>query len=418
MTRWRTLHLAWISFAITFYAWFSLAPVAPLVQRDLGLSNGQIAWLTAAGVALTIPGRLVVGAMVDRLGPRRTFAALLLLLAIPVGLVGLASGFRELLVLRLLVGLVGCGFVIGIRLVADWFPHRELGLAEGIYGGWGNAGAGVAALVVPLLASRFGWRWAVASAVVPMVVWALVVARYVKDVPDGRVFRRPPVDSTYSPLRDPRGRVLALAYLASFGSELAVVGFLTKMLVDRFALTPLHAGLLASMFGLANGYSRPAGGWLADRFGASRTLFVSLSIGAGGYVLLGTAGTLAQAIVAIVVASTTVQAACGAVYAAVPLVRHDATGRIAGVVGAAGNVGAVLFPISFGLGLSVFHSYLPGFLACGAVCAVAAVAARSLRLVPESDGRSGDRDAAPAWPKRVAMVPARGATPSLSRRTP
>lgn len=416
MTRLRTLHLAWIAFAITFYSWFSLAPLMPLVQRDLELSNSQVAWLTAAGVALTIPGRLLVGARVDRLGPRRTFTLLLLVLAVPVGLVGLARGFADLFVLRLLVGLVGCGFVVGIRLVADWFPRNELGFAEGIYGGWGNAGAGVAAIVVPLLASRFGWRWAVASGVIPMVVWALVVARHVKDVPDGRVFRRPPVDSTYSPLRDPRGRVLAFAYLAAFGSELAVVGFLTKMLVDKFALTPLAAGLLASLFALANAYSRPAGGWLADRFGAARTLSLALASGAGGYLLLGVASSLAQAVLAIVVASTAVQAACGAVYAAVPLVRHDATGRTAGVVGAAGNVGAVLFPVAFGLGLSGFQSYLPGFVACAAVCAVGALAARSLRL-DDAEAREGDGAALLDRPSRVALVPARVAHPAFSRRT-
>lgn len=403
MTRWRTLHLAWVAFAITFYAWFSLAPVLPQVQREMGLTNGQTAWLTAAGVALTIPGRLLVGAMVDRFGPRRTFATLLVVLALPVALVGFARNFGELLALRLVVGLVGCGFVVGIRLVADWFPQRELGLAEGIYGGWGNAGAGIAALIVPLLAARMGWRWAVASAVVPMLVWAVVFARFVRDVPDGRVFRRPAIDSTYSPMRDPRARVLALSYLACFGSELAVVGFLTKMLVDRFALSPLHAGLLASMFGLANGYSRPMGGWLADRFGHSRALSTSLAVGAGGYVLLGTATSLAHAVVAIVIASTAVQSACGAVYAAVPLVHRTSTGRIAGVVGAAGNVGAVTFPLAFGAGLSMVGSYFPGFAVCGLVCGGAAIAARSLRF--DRDGAAEETSL--ARPTRVQMVTAR-----------
>ena len=36
-----------------------------------------------------------------------------------------------------LAGIVGAGFVIGIRMVAEWFPPKEIGLAEGIYGGWG-----------------------------------------------------------------------------------------------------------------------------------------------------------------------------------------------------------------------------------------------------------------------------------------
>ncbi len=416
MTRWRTLLLAWIALAISFYSWFSLAPLMPLVQRDLRMSNREVAWLTVAGVALAIPGRLMVGFLVDRLGPRRTFVGLLLLLAAPVGLVGLARGFADLLALRLLVGLVGCGFVVGVRLVADWFPQREVGLAQGIYGGLGNAGAGVAALLVPLLGARFGWRWAVASGAVPMLVGALIVARYMKDVPAGRVFRRPQVATATSQFRDPRARVLALAYLASFGSELAVLGFLAKLLVDRFALSPTSAGLLASVFGLGNLVARPAGGWLADRFGVSRTLFTSLSLGAAGHLLLGAAGSLAGAVPAMVVASVGLQAACGAVNAGVSGVRAEATGQAAGLVGAAGSVGAVLFPLAFGLGLSRLDSYTPGLFACGAACVAAALAVRSHGLGDPGPARP-PAASSPAWPERVVLVPARVVTSAASRRT-
>ncbi len=50
-----------------------------------------------------------------------------------------------LVVSRLLLGVVGAGFVVGIRMVSEWFPPAELGTAEGVYGGWGNFGAAAAA---------------------------------------------------------------------------------------------------------------------------------------------------------------------------------------------------------------------------------------------------------------------------------
>jgi NNP family nitrate/nitrite transporter-like MFS transporter len=49
------------------------------------------------------------------------------------------------------------GFVIGIRLVSEWFPAREVGIAEGIYGGWGNFGAAVASMTMPII-SLSVWR--------------------------------------------------------------------------------------------------------------------------------------------------------------------------------------------------------------------------------------------------------------------
>lgn len=61
---------------------------------------------------------------------------------------------------------IGAGFVVGIRLVSEWFPHNELGTAEGIYGGWGNFGSAAAAFTLPTVAVIFGgedgWRYAMA----------------------------------------------------------------------------------------------------------------------------------------------------------------------------------------------------------------------------------------------------------------
>ena len=143
--RWRILHFSWIAFCSTFFAWFAFAPLAGMIQKDLGLSNAQIGWLATAGVLLTIPGRLVIGRLVDQLGPRKVYTLLMVAMAIPVMSLGFAQTFQQLFVLRLIIGLVGCGFVIGIRLIGDWFPARQAGIAGGVYAGWGNAGSAVAA---------------------------------------------------------------------------------------------------------------------------------------------------------------------------------------------------------------------------------------------------------------------------------
>ena len=58
--------------------------------------------------------------------------------AIPCLIFATATSFNQLVVGRLLMGIVGAGFVIGIRMTAEWFPPKEVGTAEGIYGGWGQ----------------------------------------------------------------------------------------------------------------------------------------------------------------------------------------------------------------------------------------------------------------------------------------
>ena len=64
---------------------------------------------------------------------------------IPCLIFATATSFNQLVVGRLLMGIVGAGFVIGIRMTAEWFPPKEVGTAEGIYGGWGNFGSAFSA---------------------------------------------------------------------------------------------------------------------------------------------------------------------------------------------------------------------------------------------------------------------------------
>jgi NNP family nitrate/nitrite transporter-like MFS transporter len=409
--RWRILHFSWIAFCCTFIAWFALAPVAALVQRDLALSNVQLGWLATAGVALTIPGRLIVGNLVDRVGPRKAFAILLASLAVPVALLGLCQTYTQLLVLRLFIGLVGCGFVIGVRLIADWFPGHQTGLAGGIYAGWGNAGSAVAALALPPIAVAFGWRVALACAAVPMLIWSVVFWFGVSDVPAGKVFRRTPRESSYSPWRDRRAMILAAAYFATFGSEVCLVHFLPKFFLEKFHVSLVHAGWLAAIFGLLNVVARPGGGYLADRLGRRRVLLCVLVCMAVGYLGLGLAPSLGLAVVALVVSASFANAGNGAVYSIVPLVVPTSTGKVAGIVGAAGNLGGLLFPLVFGYGLKwTGGSYFPGFVVLFLVGLAGAGAVMYLRVEGARDTTQSSAGSvgAEAQGRRVTMQSALG----------
>lgn len=44
-----------------------------------------------------------------------------------------ADSFDRLALARFLLGFVGAGFVIGIRMIGEWFPARQVGVAEGIF---------------------------------------------------------------------------------------------------------------------------------------------------------------------------------------------------------------------------------------------------------------------------------------------
>jgi NNP family nitrate/nitrite transporter-like MFS transporter len=146
--------------------------------------------------------------------------------------------------------------------------------------------------------------------------------------------------------------ILAIAYLVSFGSKLAVLSMLPMFFFQTFNQTQqismLDAGLLASSFVVTNIIARPVGGWLSDRIG--RKLSLSLfTIGlAVGYLLMAMISanwSISLAVLVTLICSIFMQAAEGAIFAFVPLIRRAITGEVAGIVGAYGNAGAIIFLI-------------------------------------------------------------------------
>src|SRR5690625_1142311 len=119
----RTLHLTWIAFFISFFAWFNMAPLSVLMLESEGwLTNNHIEALAIVNVALTIPARVIIGGLLDKYGPRLVFSWLLIVMSIPVFVFAFGSSWMQLLIGRALISCIGAGFVIGIRMVSEWFP--------------------------------------------------------------------------------------------------------------------------------------------------------------------------------------------------------------------------------------------------------------------------------------------------------
>jgi NNP family nitrate/nitrite transporter-like MFS transporter len=184
----RVLHLTTMAFFLSFVVWFDMAPFAPAIRKDLGLTEAQMVTLTLCNLALTVPARVLVGAALDRFGPRRLFAGLLIFSALPNTVFAMADSFGLLVASRLLLGIVGAGFVVGIRMVSMWFPARQLGTAEGVYGGWGNFGSDAPAMGLPALATFLAggeeaWRWGIGVAGLVAAAYGVVFWFAVDDAP-------------------------------------------------------------------------------------------------------------------------------------------------------------------------------------------------------------------------------------------
>jgi len=194
--KYRVLHLTWFAFFLTFFAWFNLAPLATTLASSLALTKDDIDLLLICNVAVTIPARVAIGMLLDRFGPRRVYSGLLWLAAIPCLLFAASDSMTQLILSRLALGCVGAGFVVGIRMVGEWFPPEEVGTANGIYGGFGNFGSAAAAMVLPTVAlSVFGgddgWRASIALTGIACFLYGFVYYASVRDTPPDRTYERP-----------------------------------------------------------------------------------------------------------------------------------------------------------------------------------------------------------------------------------
>ena len=162
--------MSWMALFVTFVVWFNHAPLMSAIQGSLALTKAEVSTLLTLNVALAIPARIVIGMLTDKFGPRLVYSTLLL-------------------------GCIGAGFVVGIRIVGEWFPAHELGRAEGVYGGWGNFGSAAAAMSLPTLALLFGgdegWRYAIGATGVLAVAFGVLYYVSVSDTPKGSTYFKP-----------------------------------------------------------------------------------------------------------------------------------------------------------------------------------------------------------------------------------
>lgn len=191
----RALHLSWIAFFITFVVWFSHAPMMAFIREAFELTSAEVKALLILNVAMTIPARILIGILVDKFGPRIVYSVLL----VSGGLVSFGFAFAEtyeqLAIFRFLLGFIGAGFVIGIRMVSEWFPAKTVGLAEGVYGGWGNFGSAAGAMTLPTLALLYGgedgWRYALASVDCMAIIYGFVYYWRARNTPKGSTYFKP-----------------------------------------------------------------------------------------------------------------------------------------------------------------------------------------------------------------------------------
>src|ERR1041385_5986618 len=355
----RQLFLGTISFVVCFAAWGLISAFAPRFRQLLHLSATQTAFLVAVPVLLGAVARLPMGMLTDRFGGRVVFTALMLFSAIPVALVPLTSGYKNLLVVGFLLGMAGSSFAVGVGFVSRWFAMEKQGGALGVCG-LGNMGQSAAVFLGPVVAAAYGFRSVYWGLAVILVIWAIVFALFARNATE--TVRPKGLGEMLGVLgREPLAWALAGFYFLTFGGFVAFSIYLPTLLRDQFGLKPADAGFRTAGFVVLATLCRPVGGWLADKIGGSRVLSWILPVIAGFGLLLSAPSMIPFTVGALGTAAL-LGIGNGAVFQLVPRYFPAQRATVTGLVGAMGGMGGFFPPLLLGIFRDKLGAVWPGFL--------------------------------------------------------
>lgn len=158
-------------FALGYYLSYLLrtvnAVISPDLTRELSLSGADLGLLTSTYMLTFALAQIPVGIALDRFGPRRVEAALLLVTMLGAALFALGESLTALTAARGLIGFgVSACLMASMKGFSQWLPPVRLAGMTGLIMAAGALGALTASVPVELALPLLSWRgvfWVVAA---------------------------------------------------------------------------------------------------------------------------------------------------------------------------------------------------------------------------------------------------------------
>ncbi|MEO9139092.1 MAG: MFS transporter [Jatrophihabitans sp.] len=364
------LALATLGFALNFWAWALLSPLAVRLTKALTLSAFDQALIVAVPVVVGSLGRIPVGALTDRYGGRAMFPIVSFVTIIPVLFLGTVghSSLGAVLIGGFFLGVAGSSFAVGVPFVSAWFPPARRGLAVGVFGA-GMGGTAISALTTVKLVQAHSFATPFVITAIVLAVYGVLAAVLLRDAPGQSAPTEPLMRRLATTVRLPITWRASVLYAVGFGGYVAFSVYLPTYLKNAYSLAQSDAANKMAGFVLLAVVLRPIGGWLSDRFEAPRVLMGAFAVVAVGAFVQATEPSLSPVgTIAFLSMAAALGASSGAVFALVAR-RAPASqvGGVTGVVGAAGGLGGFIPPLLMGSIYGGRGSYALGLIALGVV---------------------------------------------------
>jgi ACS family glucarate transporter-like MFS transporter len=275
--------------AVNYVQRNSAATAEKTIRAELRLTEQNSGDALAAFFLSYALFQIPAGWLAQRLGARLALSLYAGGWSLVIGLMALASGFTDLYVDRLLLGILQAGiFSCATLVLASWYPASRRGLATALLNSFMLIGAAVSSALTGLLLDPLGWRGVFALYALPGLAWAVWFAWWFRNDPRDHpgvnaeelaliAEDRDPAKKQEPPPDAPHGGIPWLAILTSIPLWLVLIqqglragatrfydNWMPTYFQEAHKATPAVAGILASVPLFAGIVGGVVGGAISD----------------------------------------------------------------------------------------------------------------------------------------------------------
>ncbi len=360
---WRSW-LVWSIAAIVYLAAFYIR-VAPAVMttelmRDFHITGQDLGHLSAFYYYAYVLMQIPIGILVDSLGARKLLVLGSILAAAGTFLFSSTDSFAMACAGRAITGAAtAVGWVVTLKLATHWFPSRIFATLSGLGLLIGNIGALFAQVPLRMLVEAYGWRSVgVASAVFIFSMGLLALAADRDDPSEAGFASYAPTILQNRSRRQESGpgflRIFSytntwLIFFAQGGFVGAILSFTglwgPPFLRARFGLAPTSTAWISSLMIVCWASSSFLCGWMSDRFGRRKPIYVfGAGLAALGWLVMFYVPGLPLAAFVTVAALTS--AAAGSVILGFAYAKESVPAQFLGTIGGLINAGNMIGPMT------------------------------------------------------------------------
>jgi len=405
--RWTLVFWLFVLSATAYLDRVNVSIAAQAIQKEYQVSNVELGWVFSAFVAGYALFQAPGGRLADRFGPRWVIGAGALWWSVFTAftaLVPAGAGFS----LAMLVSvrfLLGAGEAViypsANRMVANWIPPAERGLANGVIFAGVGVGAGITPPLIVYVMLNYGWRWSFYTCALLGIgvgfIWYLLardaprshpwmgareLAHIEAGIPDSQDPTRTIRTPGWSAIAGDRNllTITASYFTVGYAAYIFHTWFFTYL--TRVRGLDLKSSAIYSMLPfLAMAVGSPVGGWISDRIAvrygkrAGRCGVAAMAMALGA-VFLAAATQVASARLACMVLAGGAGALClaqSAYWAVTADIAGRAAGAASGLVNTGAQVGGVI-TASLTPWIADRFGWTASFLVAAALCALGALA--------------------------------------------